>query len=411
MNERAQKALEIAATSRLAKQGDEWLVPSQSKSGHYVVASDLKHCTCPDYELRQRDCKHILATEIVIERERSVTETSDGQTRTTTVSESVKVTYRQEWSAYNTAQTNEKALFQKLLNELCDSVEEPAQTKGRPRLSYRDMIFSAAFKVFSTVSGRRFMCDLSDSHAKGYIAKVPHFNSIFNYLELEALTPVLQELITRSALPLKALETDFAVDSSGFSTCQYVTWYNAKYGREADHNDWIKMHVMTGVKTNVVTSALITDRNSPDAPFLPQLVDDTAKNFTINQVSADKGYTSRKNHHAIAKHGATPYIAFKANASGRVGGMFETMFHYFSLNRDAFLSQYHKRSNVETTFHMIKSKFGSRIRSKGATAQINEALCKVLCHNIVCVIQSIFEFGIEASFCAEQSVAQIPHRF
>ena len=411
MNDRQQKALEIAATSKLDRQGDEWLVPSQSNNGNYIVASDLKHCTCPDYELRQRDCKHILATEIVIERERSITETSDGQTRTTTVSESVKVTYRQEWTAYNSAQTNEKALFQKLLNELCDGIEEPAQTKGRPRLSYRDMVFSAAFKVFSTVSGRRFISDLSDAHAKGYIAKVPHFNSIFNYLELEALTPVLHELITRSALPLKALETNFAVDSSGFSTCQYATWYSAKYGKEVDRNEWIKLHLMTGVRTNVVTSVEVSAGSANDSLFLPQLVDETAKNFTINQVSADKGYTGLKNHHAIAKHGATPYIAFRAGASGKAGGMFETMFHYYSLHREDFLTQYHRRSNVETTFHMIKSKFGSRLRSKGATAQVNEALCKVLCHNICVLIQSVFEFGIEASFCADELSAQESSRF
>jgi hypothetical protein len=27
------------------------------------------------------------------------------------------------------------------------------------------------------------MSDLRDAHAKGYISKAPHFNSIFNYLE------------------------------------------------------------------------------------------------------------------------------------------------------------------------------------------------------------------------------------
>jgi hypothetical protein len=35
-------------------------------------------------------------------------------------------------------------------------------------------------------------------------------------LGCEELTPVLKSLITRSALPLKALETNFAVDSTGF---------------------------------------------------------------------------------------------------------------------------------------------------------------------------------------------------
>ncbi len=33
-------------------------------------------------------------------------------------------------------------------------------------------------------------------------------------------------VVTASSLPLKAIETDFAVDSSGFSTCHYVCWLN-----------------------------------------------------------------------------------------------------------------------------------------------------------------------------------------
>lgn len=52
-------------------------------------------------------------------------------------------------------------------------------------------------------------------------------------------------------------------------------------------------------------------------------------------------------------------------------------------NREEFLSRYHNCSNVETIFHMIKSKFGQRLRSKTMTAQINEALCKVCV--IICV--------------------------
>ncbi len=61
---------------------------------------------------------------------------------------------------------------------------------------------------------------------------------------------------------------------------------------------------------------------------------------------------------------------------------------------------YHKRSKVQTTFSMIKSKFG-RLRSKTRTAQINEALCKVLAHSLCCLIQSIYELGIEPTFWEE----------
>jgi len=65
------------------------------------------------------------------------------------------------------------------------------------------------------------------------------------------------------------------------------------------------------------------------------------------------------------------------------------------------MQQYHKRSNVETTFHMIKSKFGDSLRSKTPTAQINEALCKVLCHNLCCLIQSMFELSVKPEFWAQ----------
>jgi transposase len=133
---------------------------------------------------------------------------------------------------------------------------------------------------------------------------------------------------------------------------------------------------------------------------MPGLVKQTANNFTVREVSGDKGYSSLDNHEAIAEIGATPYIAFKSNATGAVGGAFQKMFHFYSFKRDEFLMAYHKRSNVETTFSMIKAKFSGHIRSKSETAQINEALCKVLCHNICCLIQSMFEFGIEPNFDA-----------
>jgi hypothetical protein len=74
------------------------------------------------------------------------------------------------------------------------------------------------------------------------------------------------------------------------------------------------------------------------------------------------------------------------------------MFHLYNLNRDEFLSHYHKRPNVETTFSMIKARFGDSLRSKTDTAMINEALAKILAHNICLLIQSHYELGIEATF-------------
>lgn len=77
------------------------------------------------------------------------------------------------------------------------------------------------------------------------------------------------------------------------------------------------------------------------------------------------------------------------------------LFHFYSFKREEFLMHYHKWSNVEMTFGMIKAKFGERLRCKTETAQINEALCKVLCDNLCCVIQAMYESGIEPTFLAD----------
>jgi hypothetical protein len=58
----------------------------------------------------------------------------------------------------------------------------------------------------------------------------------------------------------------------------------------------------------------------------------------------------------------------------------------------------HKRSNIETAYSMITGKFGSSLRSKSDAGQINEALCKVLCHNICVLVQAMHELGIEPTF-------------
>ena len=46
---------------------------------------------------------------------------------------------------------------------------------------------------------------------------------------------------------------------------------------------------------------------------------------------------------------------------------------------------------------MVKMKFGDNVKSKDKTAQMNEVLLKLLCHNICVLIQEMHEFGISPS--------------
>lgn len=411
MDIREQKGRLIAAKSNIKRDGNLYLVPSQSGKGKYKVDAEAQTCSCPDYDFRQQPCKHVYAVRFTVER----TKTTVIENGKTTITETVKVTrktYPQVWPAYNKAQTQEKRLFLYLLNQLCQGVGSPAQYGvGRKRLQFEDMIFAMAFKVYSTISCRRFMTDLRDAHAKGYLSQLPCYNSVFNYFEMEMLTPYLLMLIEESSLPLKAIEKDFAVDSSGLSTGIHQRWVDFKWGAiraeftditDATRRDWVKVHLMCGVKTNIVTSVKITDNHAGDSPQFKPLVNTTAQNFVMDEVSADKAYLSTDNLRAVVSHAASPYIPFKINSTvredKRQSALWKQMYHYYAYNQERFMKQYHKRSNVESTFHMIKSKFGDKLRSKTKTAQINEALCKVLCHNICCLIQSMYELNLKPKF-------------
>ncbi len=300
MTPREQRGLLIAAKCRLKRKGELWTVPSQTGNGlRYSVDPQAGTCSCPDHMESGHRCKHIFAVQFTIEREYSDDGMVISETESLTV-QTKRKTYRQDWRNYNLAQTNEKSKFQILLRGLCDGVESPKQLgRGCRRIPMDDAIFAAVFKVYSTVSGRRFMSDLRDASDKGYVNRMPCYNSIFNVFEKEETTAILQSLIEESAIPLKSIETTFAVDSSGFSGCRFDKWFDQKWGELKSKRSWVKAHVVTGVKTNVVTAVEVLDQHSGDSTKFKPLLQSTAERFTVNEVYADMAYSSESNLQAV----------------------------------------------------------------------------------------------------------------
>jgi transposase len=402
MEMRELKALEIAARFKLVFADGAWQVPSQtSPSSKYRVTLEPASCTCDDFQLRQKPCKHVIAARLVQERD-------GGGKVIEIVTDKVpkRPTYRQNWPAYNEAQMTEKNRLQLLLHELCRGIPEPQRPTGKrgpSKTPLADQVFACAFKVYSTFSARRFNCDLRDAMTKGYMSASMHPNKICVFMEGEELTPILHSLIVQSSLPLRAVETVFAPDSTGFSTSRFVRWFDEKYGTERSGHDWVKAHAICGVKTNIVTAVTIEDRDAGDSPQFKPLVEKTAENFKVEAVGADKAYLSHDNLALVDGLGGAAYIPFKSNSlQGEAGSLWEKMFFYYNFRRDEFLKHYHQRSNAESTFSMVKAKFRDHVRSKTDTAMKNEVLCKFLCHNIVVVHQSHVELGIEPMFWKDE---------
>jgi transposase len=394
-----ERGLAIASSNIVKRNRLGWQVPSQSGNGNYIVNMDNGEpfCTCEHFETTHKKCQHIYAVEFIVQKEHH----SDG---TEVITQTARVTYAQDWPIYDEAQTHEQEYFVALLRDLCNGIEQPEYRFGRPRLPLSDVVFGLVYKSYTTMSGRRFMTDLREAEAKELISKSASFASNARYLENPELTPLLKTLIEQSASPLKAVETDFAVDSSGFASTTYNRWFDHKWGKERSAAKWVKAHIMCGITTHIVTSVEATSCASADNRQFPMLVERTAKTFTVNEVSADKAYSDRRCLRAVQAVGGTAFIPFKVNSTGmgdhhhRFDGLWNHMWHFYHFNKEAFMERYHKRSNVESTFSAIKAKFGGSVRSKSPIAQVNEVLCKVLCHNICVLIQSTAALGIEPIF-------------
>jgi len=132
MDARHEHGLQLAQRGHITKHANGWKVLSQSGNGSdFVHIEGNPSCTCPDFEIRQQPCKHIHAVECLMAWE---TITDGGQT-ITTKTKTVRVTYKQNWPAYNAAQTEEKARFIVLLDALCKLVEQPRASDGEPPLA------------------------------------------------------------------------------------------------------------------------------------------------------------------------------------------------------------------------------------------------------------------------------------
>ena len=341
--------------------------------------------------------------------------------------------YARDWHLYNGAQVNEGQDFLSLLGGLVDLlnlVESGFRSscgRGRPRSPLGPILFALVCKAYYGLSSRRLNSQLEIAARLGYLralpsdvfddhsavvfnssgeavdSLIPGFNTVCYYLRADWMTPILLELVTVSATPVRELETAFAVDGTGWSTHPFERWLDHRLEVETVRHGWVKVHIITGVKTNVVSRAVVSPSAHHDNPYFPELVTSTAQHFKMSKVQADMAYSSRVNHELVRRLGAEFYVPFKSNAAPAAedGSAWSDALQFFNNFPDAFNDEYHQRSNVESTNSALKRKFPAQLRSKAFSGHVNEILCKIIAYNLGVVGREMRMRGVTPDFPKE----------
>ena len=436
-----EQGLFIARTGEVVRlTEDSWSVSSSSGGKSFSVDLGRQTCTCKPGMVLVEKCAHLYAVEFVLghiampdecddypdELSRSENlypdydewnegrvysdntqpdegrvEDAGGTQDTSATTNAHRKTYPQNWPAYNKAQTSEAIDFPEILSRFVSAIPEPTQHLGRPRIPRADKTFACVFKVYHCWSTRRISGLLKTPFDMEYIGCRPHFNVIIDWMQSPELTEILLYLITVSGLSLKDIEHTFAIDGTGLSTSRFFRWRSDRYRRNMKRREFIKVHAICGVETNIVTAAAVsgwTGKDSHDTNHFVPLLERTAKYYAVEHILADKAYLSRVNAEFAEMVGAVPVIPTKINtvitdpentAWGRL----------VERNQDeSAFNRYFKRSNAESVYSMIERLFQKHIRTAHPVAQVNEALCKVLCHNIVVLIHERYKNGIKPDY-------------
>lgn len=318
-----------------------------------------------------------------------------------------KKTYPQNWHIYNKACSQEKLMFLRILKDAIDylAVEEEYKGNGRPSAFFGDIVKSICIKSYHNYSARRTESDLKIACSMGIIDEVYKRSTIMKYMQNKKVTELLERLYKIIAQPVASIEIYAAVDATGISNMYgNTTWRRIRHTKEENkkRREYSKLHIVSGVKTNVVCSAKITSGTTHESPYFKELLDDSAKIFNFREVVADAGYLSKDNVKAIVEIGAQPFIMGKKNVNvpRPYGGVsaWNAMLNLWKNHKMLFAQHYHRRSNVESTFGAIKRKFGDFCRCKKPESQENEILAKIVCFNAAVLSEALLSYDLECKF-------------
>jgi hypothetical protein len=177
-----------------------------------------------------------------------------------------------------------------------------------------------------------------------------------------------------------------AADSTGIQVSVRGGWMREKW---SVHKGWIKLHILSDVRTNEILSFRVTDELSGDAQHLVGMVDDAAsRGYRIDKVLSDGAYDSKYNWTEMRRRDVRFVTNLRKNASGISRGCLVRSHAVRVRNQigdDIWkaIHGYRMRWKVESAFSDYKRMFGESVSSKTFDNMVREIERNIECFNLM----------------------------